>query len=330
MADRSRGRCQDLCGKWTAKALKGLMLASCIGGLSAAHAAAADIPINGSRVFPESISADLDGNIYIGSVNGTVYRVESEGKSAEPWIVPGPENGLTSLFGVLADENRGLLWVCNNPPFGGPPPPGAKSGLKSFDLQSGELTGTYDFPGEGPFACNDITIRNLADLYVTDTSGGRIFHLAPDAEKLELFAKDPELVGVDGIAVAGDGTIYINNVRMNLVQRVNLKTDGSYAGLTALALSEPVNGPDALRLVGGNLFLQAEGPGGRVTYVEVEGDKARIIPIRTGLDSSPGVTHVDGVAYATEGKIGYLFDPALKDKNPDPFIIRAFPLPELP
>jgi len=33
------------------------------------------------------------------------------------------------------------------------------------------------------------------------------------------------------------------------------------------------------------------------------------------------------VGYATEGKISYLFDPALRDKNPDPFIIRAFPLP---
>jgi hypothetical protein len=92
-------------------------------------------------------------------------------------------------------------------------------------------------------------------------------------------------------------------------------------------LSQPVNGPDALRPVGGNRFLQAEGPGNRVTYVDIEGDRATITPVRTGLDSSPGVTHVGAVGYATEGKIGYLFDPALRDKDPGPFIIRAFRLP---
>lgn len=298
--------------------------------LQAADGAPADIPINGSRVFPESISADIDGNIYVGSANGIVYRVESEGTVAEPWILPTPENGLTSLFGVLADENRGLLWVCNNPAFGGQPKPGVKSGLKSFDIITGDLMGTYDFPGDGPAACNDMTIQNIADIYVTDTAGGRIFHLAPGAEKLELFAQDPELVGVDGIAVSGNGTMYINNVRKNLVQRVEVKPGDIYGGLTTLTLSEPVNGPDALRLVGDNRFVQAEGPGGRVTYVEVDGDTAKITPIRTGLDSSPGVTHVNGVAYATEGKIGYMFDPALKDKSPDPFIIRAFALPDWP
>ncbi|KPL66931.1 hypothetical protein SZ64_01765 [Erythrobacter sp. SG61-1L] len=298
--------------------------------LHAADGTPADIPINGSRIFPESISADIDGNLYVGSSSGTIYRVESEGKTAEPWIVPSAENGLTSLFGVLADDNRGLLWVCNNAPFGGPPQPGVKSGIKSFDLQTGELLGTYDFPGDGPAACNDITIQNLADLYVTDTAGGRIFHLAPDGQELELFVQDPALVGVDGIAISGDGTMYINNVRQNLVQRVNQNPDESYAGLTTLTLSEPVSGPDALRLVGGNRFLQAEGSGNRVTYVDVDGDTAKITPIRTGLDSSPGVTHVDGVAYATEGKIAYMFDPALKDKSPDPFIIRAFNLPDWP
>jgi hypothetical protein len=286
----------------------------------------ADIRVEGSRVHPESITADADGNIYVGSIAGTLYRALAGSTAAEPWIVPGPANGLTSLFGVLADDARGLLWVCNNPPFGGPPQPGARSGAKTFNLESGELEGNYDFP-EGPAACNDIAIAADGTTYVTDTSGGRIFALAPGAVTLALFAEGADLVGIDGIALAADGTMYINNVRQHTVQRVNRAADGTYAGLTTLALSEPVNGPDALRPVGGNRFLQAEGPGNRVTYVDIEGDRAVITPVRTGLDSSPGVTHHEGIGYATEGKIGYLFDPALRDQNPDPFIIRAFRLP---
>jgi hypothetical protein len=83
-----------------------------------------------------------------------------------------------------------------------------------------------------------------------------------------------------------------------------------------------------LRPVGGNRFLQAEGSGGRVALVEVEGERATITPIRTGLNSSPGVTRVGGTGYATEGKIGYLIDPALRGQDPGQFHIRAFALPE--
>lgn len=292
--------------------------------------ASADILIEGNRVHPESISADLDGNIYVGSFSGTIYRAEAESGTAQPWILPTAENGLTSTFGILADENRALLWVCNNPPFGATPEPGQKSGLKSFDLMTGELMGSYDFPGDGPATCNDMTIQGIADIYVTDTGGGRIFHLAPGAEVLELFAHGPELVGVDGIAISGDGTMYINNVRHNTVQRVDVSANGAFAGLTTLTLSEPVAGPDGLRLVGGNRFVQAENQGNRVTYVDVEGDNATITPIKTGLESSPGVTHVNGIGYATEGKIGYIMDPELRGEDPGEFYIRTFPLPDWP
>ncbi len=294
--------------------------------LAGAAAAQADIPINGSRVHPESITSDAAGTIYVGSVSGTIYRAAAGAASAEPWIAPSAQNGLTSLFGVLADDSRGLLWVCNNPPFGGPPQPGAKSSLKAFDLATGQLSATYDLPGEGPFACNDIAIAADGTTFATETAGGRIFALAPNANELTLFAADPALVGIDGIAFAEDGTMYINNVRQNSMQRVD--RDGSaFVGLTTLTLSQPISGPDGLRHVSGNRFLQAEGPGNRVTYVDIEGDRATITPVKTGLDSSPGVTRVGRTGYATEGKIGYLFDPALRDKNPDPFIIRAFPLP---
>jgi hypothetical protein len=304
----------------------GLSIAALLACLASTAAAQSDIPINGSRVFPESITADAAGNIYVGSVGGTIYRAAAGTASAEPWIAPGAGNGLTSLFGVLADDARGLLWVCNNPPFGGAPQPGAKSALKAFDLKTGEIKASYDLPGEGPFACNDIAVGRLGTTFVTETAGGRIFALAPDGKALTLFARDAELVGIDGIAFAQDGTMYVNNVRKNTLLRVN-RNGYDFAGLTVLTLSQPINGPDGLRPVSGNRFLQAEGPAGLITYVEIEGDTATIMPVRSGLETSPGVTRIGSIGYATEGKISYLFDPALRDKNPDPFIIRAFPLP---
>jgi len=287
-----------------------------------------DIAINGTRVFPESITSDAAGNIYISSNGGTIYRATPGARTAEPWIVPSEQNGLLSLFGVLADESHGLLWACSNPPFGGPPQPGAVSSIKGFSLSSGELEKNFDFPAGKPTACNDLAVAEDGTLWATDTASGRIFTVAPDAAAMTLFAEGEDLVGVDGIAFADDGTLYINNVRQNLVQRVNRSGDGSYAGLTDLTLSQPVDGPDGLRPVGGHRFLQAEGTGNRVALVEVDGDSATVTTIRDGLDSSPGVTRVGPVGYATEGKIGYLFDPALQGQDPGPFIVRAFPLPE--
>src|SRR5690606_7194265 len=174
-------------------------------------------------------------------------------------------------------------------------------------LATGALSASYDFPGEGPFTCNDMTVSSSGATYVADTSGGRIFVLAPGANELALFAADPAMVGIDGLAFGSDGKLYINNVRANTMHRVAI-AGGSFGGLTQLTLSEPISGPDGLRLYSGNRFLQAEGSGNRVTWVDIEGDSATITPVKTGLESSPGVTFVGKVGYATEGKISYLFD----------------------
>ncbi|MBO9499375.1 MAG: hypothetical protein J7496_01020 [Novosphingobium sp.] len=302
-----------------------LVLSGCI---TAGAPAQADIPIDGARVFPESLTMDSAGNLYNSSSLGTIYRTVPGGTKAEPWIVPNAENGLTSLFGVLADERHGVLWACNNPGFGGPPAPGAVSSVKAFDLKTGAYKASYAFPAGKPAACNDIAVAKDGAVWANDTSAGRLFYLPEGGNALVLFAEGPELVGVDGTAFAEDGTLYINNVRKNLFQRVDRKPDGSYAGLTDLKLNDTLNGPDGLRPLGGNRFLQAEGPGGRIALIEVHGDSATVTPVKTGLESSPSIAWIGRTGYATEGKIAYLFDPALKDKDPGTFYIRSFPLPD--
>lgn len=290
----------------------------------AAAASPADVTIDGSRVYPESLTSDAAGNLYNGSNNGTIYRTPKGAKTAEPWIVPDAHNGLRSLFGVFADDRHGLLWACDNPNLFKRET--GISTLRAFSLKTGQLSAKYDFPADGPSACNDIAIDKHGAVWASETSGGRIFVLRPHANELELFAKSAELVGIDGIAISGDGAIYINNVRKQLFLRVERKADGSFDRLTTLATTLPLNGPDGLRALGGNRFIQGEGPGGRVALVYVAGDSAAIVPIATGLDGPVGVTVSRGVAYALEGKIEYLFDAKLKDQSPDPFTIHAFAL----
>jgi sugar lactone lactonase YvrE len=303
----------------------GLALAAALAVAATAKAPAADVTIDGSRVYPESITSDAAGNLYNGSNAGTIYRTLAGKTTAEPWIVPDAQNGLRSLFGVFADDAHGLLWACDNPNIFKRET--GTSTLKAFSLKTGQLSAKYDFPADVPAACNDIAIGTDGTVWATETLAGRIFVLRPHANELSQYAKSDDLVGIDGIAIASDGRIYINNVRKQLFQRVDRNADGSFDKLTTLITSLPLNGPDGLRALGGNRFVQAEGPGGRVALVDVRGDKATITPIATGLDGSVGVTVVGHTAYALEGKLGYMLDPKLKDQNPDPFVIKAFALP---
>ena len=302
----------------------GLALGAALIATASAKAPGGNVTISGSRVYPESLTSDAAGNLYNGSNNGTIYRALAGSKIAEPWIVPDAQNGLRSLFGVFADDAHGLLWACDNPNLFKRET--GTSTLRAFDLKTGRLSAKYDFPTGEPAACNDIAIGKDGTVWASETTGGRIFVLRPHANELALYAKSADLVGIDGIAIAGDGKVYINNVRKQLFQRVERKADGSFDKLTTLTPSLPLNGPDGLRALGGNRFIQGEGPGGRVALVDVKGDAATITPIATGLDGPVGVTVVGRTAYAIEGKIGYMLDPKLKDENPDPFVIHAISL----
>jgi hypothetical protein len=75
---------------------------------AAANAAApGTITIPGERLFTESLTSAKDGTVIIGSVMGrTIFRAKPGADTAEAWIQPGTD-GLTSIFGVFADDKDG-------------------------------------------------------------------------------------------------------------------------------------------------------------------------------------------------------------------------------
>jgi sugar lactone lactonase YvrE len=302
------------------------MLAGC--ALQSAPPVRGDILIDGKGVHPESVTSDRRGNLYTGSVPGTVYRAGPKDTTAVPFITPDAANAVRSLLGVLADDRQGRLWVCSVPNSFGPRTPGpvAPSELVAFELVSGKLIGRWPFPAPGG-TCNDIAIAADGAAYASDTPGGRILKLPKGGSALEVVVADDRLRGIDGLAFGADGALIINNVQKNELWRVSLPVAGLPAALTLLNASRKMEGPDGIRPLGGNRFLQAEGTGGRITIVTVEGNNARIDVIREGLDSSPGVTLLGNTVYAVEGKIQYLFNPQFRGKDPGLFKAIAIPLP---
>lgn len=283
-----------------------------------------DVVIDDTDVYPESVTSTAGGTLYIGSMKGNVYRASPGKASASVWIRKSPDNGIRSILGVLADEASGTLWLCSVPNFFNGE--SGASALMAFDLKSGAQRGVYAFPPPDS-VCNDVAVAPDGSAYASDTSNGRIFKLAPGATVLSLFGADPALVGIDGLAFSAAGVLYANNVRSNQLLRINVSPAGGMRDFTVLQVSESLSGPDGLRPIGGNRFLQAEGPIGRVAIVSIDGDRARLEIVTDELTSSPGATLVGDTIYAIESNIRYLIDPALKGQHPGPFVLHTFPLP---
>lgn len=294
-----------------------LGLALGVGAAAGAAAPRGDILIDDTGVHPESVTATREGAVITGSVKGILYRAQPGERVARAWIHPDAQNRLGAVFGVLAHEDSRTLWACSVPNPFAPPDPAATNAVVAFDLETGRFRARHAFP-PGRAACNDMSVGPGGDLYVADTQGARLLRLPRGGASLEVFASDERLLGVDGIAFSGDGRLYINNVTTGAMMRVE-SGPGGFTGLTVLAPTLPLSGPDGLRLIAGNRFLQAEGGAGRITEVTMVGDEARIRVLRDGLDGPPGVTPAGDRAYAIEGKIRYLIDPQLRGQDPGPF-----------
>ncbi len=296
-----------------------------VGCRSAPPVVLGDILIDDTNVFPESVTSTSAGAVMVGSMKGIVYRALPREAVARAWIRPDAANGLQAVFGVLADERSATLWVCSVAnPFARPATP-APAALVAFDLASGRYRASYPFPAPNG-VCNDIAVAPDGTVYATDTPNGRILKLRRGASALEISAADDRLKGIDGLAFSAAGVLYVNIVSRGTLMRVDRDAAGNMRALQELTVSRPLSGPDGFRLIAGSRFLLAEGTAGRIDVVSIEGDAAQISVLREGLNASAGVTRVGTYAYAIEGKIGYLIDPALKGQDPGAFMIRAIPL----
>jgi hypothetical protein len=296
--------------------------------LSGAVAAAPlpDIVMDGTNLYPESMSSAPDGSVYIGSMKGILFRAKPRSNKATPWIKPTPANGILTLLGVLVDAPTHTLWLCSDPGALRTPPVTGIASLMSFDLRTGRQTGHYPFPAPASI-CNDISVAPNGDVYASDTPNGRILRLAKGSKSLTVFDEDPRLKGIDGLVFGSNGVLYVNIVTHNQLLIVDIRPDGTAGPITELSLSQPVAGPDGFRSIGGNRFLLAEGNSGRIDLVNISGVRADIHVLREGLQSPPAVTLVGNTVYALEGKITYLINPAQKGKDPGPFKAYAVPLP---
>jgi hypothetical protein len=288
----------------------------------AASAQPAQIIIDDTRVFPESLTSTATGTIIIGSLDhGTIYRALRGTAKATPWIAAASD-GLTRTLGVFAHDPSNTLWVCTNHPDTDV----NKADLKAYDLKTATLKAHYPFPGGG--FCNDIAIGRNGTVYATDTRGGRILSLKRGAGALTIWGADDKWKGIDGISMLRNGSVLFNNVRENQLVRVEVKSDGTSGRAVLLDLSQLISGPDGMRSLPDGRLILAENKAGKIDIVTVKGNRAQIDTIKDGFKFTPtAVTVVGRTAWVLEAKFAYRNDPAMKDKDPGEFGATAMAMP---
>ncbi|SPP92815.1 SMP-30/gluconolactonase/LRE family protein [Bradyrhizobium vignae] len=293
--------------------------------ISLATAALSQIAIPSGSPFPEGLTATKDGTLYASSLtNGGIVRAKPGASEAEVWIEPGTF-GTRSTFGVLADENAGLLWVCSNDPT----PLGVKgpntiegSFVKGFDLETGKGRISAQLPTQ-PSICNDLAVGPDGALYVTNTLQPQILRLKKGSSELEVWVQDGKLKGgLDGIAFGQDGALYVNTFQSGEVFRI--ESNMGVAGvITKLETSRPIKFPDGLRAdKTGFLMVEGAGPLSKVTIV---GDRAEIDTIKD-FAGPTALARIGNTLWIAEGQIGYLMDPSKKGQTPT-FQLRSIDAP---
>lgn len=291
-----------------------------LGGGALRAASLTEVTIHDDKPFPESMTSTSDGTLIIGSLGkGEIFKAAKGAAMAEVWIKPGT-NGLQHVLGVLADQRSGTLWVCSSEL----PPDGKLAALKTFDLKTGAPKGSFDFPGEKSF-CNDIAIGPDGTAYATDTFTGRILRLKKGAAALDVWVKDDQLGGADGIAFGDPGTIYLNTFTTGKLFRVPVGKDGAAGAIAQIPTSQPLTSPDGLRPLGKNEFLMIEGAG-RLDRVTIDRNTAKIEVLKDGFNGPVAVTRVGDTAWVVEGKLPYMLDPKFAGQDPGPFKAYAVPL----
>jgi sugar lactone lactonase YvrE len=274
------------------------------------------------ELYPESITSLRDGTLIVGSVGkGNVWKIAPGNTGAYEWIKAGT-NGLSTVLGVLADEKSNTLWVCSSKldDKGGP------TSVKTFNLQTGEPTGSYALPGDNAF-CNDIAVASNGTAYVADTRLNSVLMLKKGAKQLEVAAKDDKLAGADGLAFGDNNTLYVNSVSSGKLFRLPLGKDGKATKVEEMTLSRPLDRPDGMRSLDSKRLLLAENAG-KMDIVTVQGLNANVTTLKEGLESTPAVTATRGMAWIIEGKLNYRNDAKLKGKEAAPFKMVAVPLPK--
>jgi streptogramin lyase len=297
------------------KLLAALALSSSLVGCTDDPAPQPDaLALPGSAYYPESLTADTHGTLYVGSLTTGQVVAFDDGKPDPHTVIPTGTDVLGET-GVLIHDDE--LWLCSiDTTFQHP------TQIRSFGLD-GTPHATYTL-GATQF-CNDLVFDGDT-LYATDSFSGNVLRVANG--QLESFVQDPRFVpatqgafGLDGIVADGHGALYVNKLDTGNLFRIDTQTKA----ITEIAVTPALAGPDGMRLVDDHTLLVIEGQASRLSRVTITGTTATSTALASDLDQPTGVVVARGSAWVSEGQLGRLFAQPAQAPNL-PFAVRRVAL----
>ncbi|UZP67057.1 hypothetical protein N1030_15815 [Desulfovibrio mangrovi] len=268
--------------------------------------------------FPEGITIDAGGNLYVGSIGkGSIIRIPKGERNAVPFIANG--NGLLSIIGITADQKRNILWVCSADlglkGLSGSAPPS----VQAYSLPSGALL--HAFPLESGSFPNHIAIMNDGSALVSDSFRPVIYRAQLDDVTISEWSSDPRFsklppnpstlvdrIGLNGIAVGKDGMAYAVKTNTGDLFRIAINPDGTAGSVEAVALTEKLNRPDGLETLTDGSLLLVEG-GDRVTRLTPQGSTFTHSIVQNGLDFPTTTVTCDNTAWVVESQLEHMGNP---------------------
>jgi sugar lactone lactonase YvrE len=272
--------------------------------------------------FPEGVTADADGNFYIGSMNlGLIHRAASNAATSSPFIEPDAENGLVSVIGLLADDENDILYVCSSDAGNSQQAGDAPAAIKAFDLADGTFIASYAWPpysgtkwtDEVPAGingfCNDMTMDADGNLYATDSWYPRILRLPAGGNALEEWVVDTETFPaadpwhLNGIDIdPSTNILYAVENHPGALFAIPILNDGDAGEVTKVQTQRPVYMPDGLKVIADGVLAIAEGQTSGMAIVEITGNEGHVRRISTGLDGVATFAMVGESAWLVENQ----------------------------
>jgi len=253
--------------------------------------------------FPESVSADVSGNVYVSlqGSNGEIWRIKPNGKMALHFrLDPLPPEGSLGILGVRTDGPDKLFTAVAS--FD-PATHGVwqiKINGKAHRIEGSEIMR----------APNDLAFDDDGNIYVTDVILGAVWRMSPEGHgsyTVQLWVTDPLLVG-DGSSGQGiplgangiayhDGRILVAVTEQAQIVSYDIQDDGS-AGLAEIYADDP-----SLYLVDG-ITVDYEGTVYAAVVALYGVNLGRIMRIEEGQVPVEILGPADGLQFPTSVKFG--------------------------
>ncbi|MEL6179718.1 MAG: hypothetical protein AAFS10_12235 [Myxococcota bacterium] len=267
-----------------------------------------ELALPGDAFYPESITVDTDGSLYVGSlVGGQIVRFASGATTSEVFVSGDDFAGATGVFAT-----DGQLYVCAvdiEQLLQGQVP---TTEVRVYSTSSPGEPAVQTLAIDGPSFCNDFAQDNAGNIYVAD-SLGRILVLPQGADTLEVWSSDPLLTssdpagfGADGISFDGQGALYVNTFTDGRLLRISIGDGGEAESVEEVNVSPALTLPDGMRQLDPETLVLVQGSG-QVVKVSISGNSATSEVLRDGLNMPTSLAVQEDAFWITEGQAGILF-----------------------